>query len=526
MSDNSKKKQRLLIVDDSKVVRVTARKILRDHFETIEAVDGEKAWEILNGEAPVSVVVSDLTMPSLDGFGLLKRIRSSHLPHIRDLPVIIITGSNDTESTMERARQDGATDFIGKPFDAVHLLARTQAHANSHAVTNSLKVENATLEERTTIDPLTGLANEVAFMERGYEQLSYAIRHDNTLGLLRMEIDGYDTVFKKFGASFSESVVQTLARILDESIRQEDTIARIGTARFALLLPGMDRAGVRSLVERINASIAARTFKSGNDRTVVTVSIGIASPAIRRDMQLSELITTADTCLSRAIQRGGNLVVYDDDPAPANSVNPHAFASRPRTDRDTEEVHDKGAAAPAAAGKSQLFHDEGLEIEEIEIFNADYPFANFGPAGHGGTKIQGRMRMASLHAPKQPARNTSANADVKSRTTAANTKSAGRAQPRSSTAAKPFLAPTAIGNAVNAGTLLSGDNMDSTPVIEAVAPNPVQDGTGISVNPADPGSVQPKNWHSIGRPTLKARRPSMLRRVLIWLRLARPPKAT
>jgi hypothetical protein len=80
MSDKPKEKQRLLIVDDSKVIRVTARKILRDHFETIEAVDGENAWEILSSDLPVSLVVSDLTMPNLDVFGLLKRIRSSHLP--------------------------------------------------------------------------------------------------------------------------------------------------------------------------------------------------------------------------------------------------------------------------------------------------------------------------------------------------------------------------------------------------------------------------------------------------------------
>ena len=96
-------KQRLLIVDDSKVIRVTARKILKDHFETVEAADGEQAWEILTGDEPVSLVVSDLTMPKLDGFGLLGKIRGSHLPHVRDLPVIIITGANDSEATMERA---------------------------------------------------------------------------------------------------------------------------------------------------------------------------------------------------------------------------------------------------------------------------------------------------------------------------------------------------------------------------------------------------------------------------------------
>ena len=82
MSDQSGKKQRLLIVDDSKVIRVTARKILQDHFETVEAVDGENAWDLLNNSDPFALIVSDLTMPNLDGYGLLERIRSSLLPQI------------------------------------------------------------------------------------------------------------------------------------------------------------------------------------------------------------------------------------------------------------------------------------------------------------------------------------------------------------------------------------------------------------------------------------------------------------
>ena len=145
MDSTASEQQRLLIVDDSKVVRVTARKILRDHFETIEAVNGENAWDILTSEKVFSLVISDLSMPELDGFGLLERIRNSPLPHIRDLPVIVITGANDSAATKERAGLAGATDFIGKPFDSVHLLARTQAHASAHATTRTLREEGLAL---------------------------------------------------------------------------------------------------------------------------------------------------------------------------------------------------------------------------------------------------------------------------------------------------------------------------------------------------------------------------------------------
>jgi two-component system cell cycle response regulator len=522
MSGNSTEKQRLLIVDDSKVIRVTARKILRDHFETIEAVDGENAWEILTAEAPVSLVVSDLTMPKLDGFGLLKRIRSSHLPHLRELPVIIITGSNDTESTMESARQCGATDFIGKPFDAVHLLARTQAHANSHAVTNVLKEANAALEELTTLDPVTGLANEAAFMERGYQQLSYAIRHGSTLTLLRMEIDGYGTLYRKYGASFSETILQTVAKILLDAIRQEDTAARTGTARFALLLPGMNKAGVRGLAERINSSIATRVFKSGNDKATITVSLGVASPGIRRDMQLSELITTADECLSRAIAGGGNQAVFDDDPVrtplPAKSVQ----TRRPAAGTNVGKSVAKPAAAPGA-GKLHPFHGEGLEIEEIEITNAEFSFATFSTASRETTEIRNRASTMAGRESNNPAQPVSGKAVFTVATAAPNAKAALPVQPRPAPPAERASGPltTPAKGAQNAepapGDAAKARALKTSPVPASTKDRPSA-AAAISVGPEP---LPPDGTQRATRPARRVKRQGLLKRMLTWLGLAR-----
>jgi diguanylate cyclase (GGDEF)-like protein len=309
MSEDTGSRQRLLIVDDSKVIRVTARKILRDHFDTIEAVDGENAWDTLNNEGPFSLVVSDLTMPNLDGFGLLERIRSSQRPDIRDIPVIIITGANDSEATKSRASQAGATDFIGKPFDSVHLLARTQAHANAHVLTHALRQETFTLEEQTTTDPLTGLPNEIAFMDRGYQQLSYAIRHKTTLSIFLIEVDDYLNLVQEHGKPVSEAAIKSIANILHAEIRQEDMAARTGTARFGLLLPGMNMAGIHNLSERISRSVSTSPVKHGENRTSVTISIGGAAPEIRRDIRLDDLLSEAAQHLSLARSLGGNQAV-------------------------------------------------------------------------------------------------------------------------------------------------------------------------------------------------------------------------
>jgi len=371
MSEESGKKQRLLIVDDSKVIRVTARKILQDHFKTVEAVDGENAWEVLSNEEPFALVVSDLTMPELDGFGLLERIRSSHTPHIKNLPVIIITGSNDSEVVKERATTAGATDFIGKPFDSVDLLARTQALAAAHTTTTELTEENIALEDQLTTDPLTGLANEAAFMGQGYQQVSYAVRHKSSLAVFRLEIDDFGDLFKQHGESASKSMVKAVATVLQSGIRHEDMAARTGKARFSLLLPGMNKTGIRNLADRINREISARILKQGETKIRFTVSIGVAAPDIVRDTRFEDLLSVADSRLVYATSSGGNQVIYE-----GSEKQPPVPQDAAKVTETTEPaplvLEEVTASTPEAEETAtEAVAETELTLEDIEDFEAE-----------------------------------------------------------------------------------------------------------------------------------------------------------
>jgi two-component system cell cycle response regulator len=341
------KQQRLLVVDDSKVVRVTARKILGNHFETVEALDGENAWDILTSEAPFSLVISDLSMPNLDGFGLLERIRHTHLPHISNLPVIIITGANDSEAIKKRATEAGATDFIGKPFDSVHLLARAHAHASAHSNAQELKEETIALEETSAIDPLTKIANERTFMERGYQLLAYAVRHNTRLSVFHIEVDNFGDIYKTHGDGVAESIVQTVASTLTTAIRHEDTAARLGTARFSLLLPGLNNNGIHNLADRIRKNISERVLKHGKARIHYSVSIGVAAMEIRRNTRFDDLLTVAGNRLAYAIAHGGDQAVYDGEDHTAPSAQPDGKMT--------------------TADQPEIFDEEDIQIEAIDI---------------------------------------------------------------------------------------------------------------------------------------------------------------
>jgi two-component system, cell cycle response regulator len=115
---------RALVVDDNRVNRMVLGRALSGlGVEAIEAENGLQALEIM-AEAPVDVVLLDLLMPELDGYGTLERLRADDA--LRHIPVIVITAVDELDSVV-RCIELGATDYLPKPFDAAILRARLTA---------------------------------------------------------------------------------------------------------------------------------------------------------------------------------------------------------------------------------------------------------------------------------------------------------------------------------------------------------------------------------------------------------------
>lgn len=110
------KKPTILIVDDSRVVRVSMKKILGDIYNVIEAEDGEDGWIKIRTHDDVRCVFTDFSMPELDGFGLLSRIKASSNARIKGLPVILVTGNEDDDSIRTKAKEGGFSEVVIKPF--------------------------------------------------------------------------------------------------------------------------------------------------------------------------------------------------------------------------------------------------------------------------------------------------------------------------------------------------------------------------------------------------------------------------
>ena len=121
-------KPRVLICDDSRIVRASIIKHIKNAFDIREAGDGEAGWTTLNEDDTIQVLISDLSMPKLDGFGLLARLRGCETPRLREMPVIIISGEEESAvGPVGPVRQPPAR--LG-PTAAAHLHPASEKDTN------------------------------------------------------------------------------------------------------------------------------------------------------------------------------------------------------------------------------------------------------------------------------------------------------------------------------------------------------------------------------------------------------------
>ncbi len=322
MTETCPNKPTVLVVDDSRLMRLAARKILKNDFEVLEAEDGEVAWNTLKDNSHITLVMSDLSMPNLDGLGLLGKIRESSQPGLKELPVIIVTGAEDDDGSKKTALAAGASDFITKPFESIQLLARAQTQAKQQRTQQALQHSETSkqqLEEYSSIDIVTGLANQRAFTDNIEEKLSYAIRHKSGLALLLIQVDKYKILFLRQGKQSAESILQGIAQTLSKGRRREDTIARIGLDTFGILLPSATQEGAAQVARQLHKAIGEKTFGSDGKPIRVSVSISVSSPPLHAGLDTAQLLAEGNATLKQALAAGGDCVRGAGTEVPAAS---------------------------------------------------------------------------------------------------------------------------------------------------------------------------------------------------------------
>jgi len=311
MSDHSDQSlPRILIIDDSRMVRASIIRHVRDRFDVREEVDGEAGWQTLLVDPTIQAVITDIGMPRLDGYGLLERIRSSRLSRINTLPVAVISGDDEPEVRV-KAKSAGATDFISKSIGNIELLARLEALTQLARTQRDLEESRAALATASPVDPASGLATPSYLHYHASQELSLARRHNGELSVMVVEIDQFDSVVTRYGAHVAQLINRKLSKILATRLRKEDTVAELATGRFAVVSPSTSMSGAGAFALRLCRAIDQIVMTYREERIRIHLTVGLATSEAGRMQTVSHLIGVALQRVASGQAAGGNRVIGD-----------------------------------------------------------------------------------------------------------------------------------------------------------------------------------------------------------------------
>jgi diguanylate cyclase (GGDEF)-like protein len=341
-------KQRVLVVDDSKIVRTTLSRLIRKSFEVREEANGEKGWEAISSDPSIVVVFSDIQMPVLDGFAMLERIRQSEDPRIRSMPVIVISGDED-DATKKRARAAGANDFITKTTDGTEILSRIDNLLHLVEAKQQLVVNKEALEQTATRDPVTGAFTPHYLATEGAKHYSHARRHGGQLAVMCFRMDSYTEIAGKVGKTVADQLLARVAKLVMGTLRAEDSMGRTAESTFTVLFPGTSSQQALNFARRMHEQLEKAQVTYREQVLKIRTSLGLAALDVDAAASIEDLMKMAlqrlQDAAARKLQRAA-------EPAEASPLKPVALPSD--LDRAVQAIEHADAQQLGEAGNEML----------------------------------------------------------------------------------------------------------------------------------------------------------------------------
>lgn len=220
-------KYRILVVDDSEVNREILSEILSEEYDIIEADSGDTCIDMLRKyETGISLVLLDIVMPGMDGFGVLNYMNRHH--YLEDIPVIMIS-SEDSAEIVRRAYEMGVSDYINRPFDAGVVHRRVYNTIKLYAKQRRLitLITNQVYEKEKNNRMMVGILSQIVEFRNG-ESGSHVLNINIFTGML---LESLVQKTDKYNITWSERLLITTASALHD-------IGKIGIDDKILNKPG------------------------------------------------------------------------------------------------------------------------------------------------------------------------------------------------------------------------------------------------------------------------------------------------
>jgi len=335
-------KVRVLLVDDQLIIVEAVRRMLSDqpdiefHYVTDSTLAVQTALQL-----QPTVILQDLVMPTIDGFGLIKLYREEEA--LRNVPVIVLSAKEDPK-LKAHSFATGANDYMVKLPDKLELLARVRYHSGAHISRlqrdqafrflresqKNLADANIELQKLAALDGLTGIANRRRFDDTMRLEWQRGQRDKQPLSLLLCDVDFFKIYNDSYGHLTGDLCLKKVAAVLTEHLkRPADLAARYGGEEFAIILPETELAGALIVAESCRRHLEQLGIESPHAPSfgTVTMSIGVATVVPSPASDVEQLVHLADRALYAAKHSGRNLVFNAADlPSEPSDPQPESAA--------------------------------------------------------------------------------------------------------------------------------------------------------------------------------------------------------
>jgi len=215
----------------------------------------------------------------------------------------------------------------GKKNEMIKLKSAISAmgeQVHQHTVALESRVEERTkeleqakkeLEKLAFTDNLTGIANRNAFFKQVDEELGRSRRLSYDIGIMMLDLDHFKYINDNYGHDAGDEVLKAISKAMDDCLRKEDILGRIGGEEFAIIVPGTDKVGMHRLAKRLQASVEFQKFSFLGKDEKITVSIGYTK--VEGEELFKSSLKRADEHLYTAKNSGRNQFITDKEYVPS-----------------------------------------------------------------------------------------------------------------------------------------------------------------------------------------------------------------
>lgn len=298
----------LLIEDDHNDYVMIANALRRHDYEQFNITRVSclnDAIEMIEG-VKYDLIISDLNLPDSQSAGTVCKLGQ----YAELAPIIILTGVND-QRVGQMAISTGIEDYFVKDYlSDIDLLFKTiNFSIERHRIKSQLRRARIEHEHMATHDVVCDIPNRLLFLDRLNHALTHSDRSGESMALVFIDLDGFKPVNDGLGHDAGDFVLSTVARRIQEHIRETDTIARIGGDEFAVLLPRCDDAiNLDQVLQNIKRVVSEPVMYQSLTSSV-TASIGVSTYP-KDAANRHNLMHFADLAMFEAKEQGGNRIRY------------------------------------------------------------------------------------------------------------------------------------------------------------------------------------------------------------------------